>query len=1149
MAIELGKAYVQIVPSMKGLRGSIERELGGSGKSQASLGGRIGGNIVTGLKKSLKVGLAGAGALFATSLFKGFNRLKDIENAEASLKGLGMASAEVDKIMGNALAAVKGTAFGMDEAAQSASLLSVAGVEAGKDMERHLGLAGDLAAQTNSSLGEMGSIYSKVAAQGKLSGEVNQQLLDRGINAYSVVAEHLDITTEAAMEMGRKGEITFDIFADAMEGKVGGAALAMGETTQGAWKNMNAALSRFGVAFLEGIYPMLGPAMGKITEWLDNMTEAVGPFVDQMIEGFTSVFSILFKGDYPGTFWGLEEDSPVIGFLFRVRDGAVLISDWLRYDMPPLLDALKAKLADNREVLVKVAIAAGATLLAFVAFQAITGIMSAVSTAIAGVRGALGLLMATLKANPIVAIISLLAGAFAYFWTTSETFRETVTGAFDAVREAGQKLWDKLTSIFDDVSSRGEGAADGLREAWDRLKTAFEPIKQAVIDLWDNTLYPIFKDIEERAGRVATLLGDFFMKLWERVQPVLSDLFDLVVEHVMPAIASAVEAVGAVISAAWNLVIKPVFDILMWTLENVIGPVFFWLLDYVIRPVWDAISTAIEVAWTLIKGVFDIIKGVLTGDFAGAWESAKTMVVTAFTALKDGVIGIWDDYIFPFLKGVGDKLHEWLVQPFKDAVDAIGTAWAAVKEWFRGPINWVIEHVINGGVISFVNAITRALGLGNVLSNVGLIGAPARGRTSTPRPAYMGGGNTFSGAYAKGGYAPPGWALVGEEGPELIDLSTPGRVYTAQETADAMRGAQLSDKLIPDKQYSAPEAHFALSALSSGDPGMLSMAAGSSEDDALLPMGGNIFSRAGGWISDTWDGLTEWTENIAGKAVSFVRGKLADAARVVINPLQNLVRNSGSIGGVWEDIFIAGGDRLIEFIRGVDKDTEDLIPLTDMLDGLDLGALSGRAPLMGGSARPVRGGVLTSLFGPRWGGHHAGIDWAVPTGTPVHAWRSGVVARAGRNVLQGRTGIGMLLAHAGGLGSYYGHLSQALARPGQTVMAGSRIALSGNTGRSTGPHLHFEVSRGNNPHNVVNPLAFFDEGGWLQPGLTPVANLTGKPEPVFTADQWQTLEAAVTGGGMGAGPVKIAFYDADGTLQGYMDGRVENALETARRWA
>lgn len=1145
---ELGKAYVQIVPSFKGMQGAIQKELGGSAAPQKTMGARIGGNIVSGMKTAFKVGGAAVAGIFSTALFKGFNRLKDIENAEASLKGLGMAAGDVEQVMANALAAVKGTAYGMDEAAQSAALLSVSGVEAGKDMERHLGLAADMAAQTQSSLGDMGSIYSKVAAQGKLTGDVNQQLMDRGINAYAVVAENIGITTEAAMEMGRKGEISFEMFADAMENKVGGAALAMGDTTTGAWANMNAALSRFGVAFLEEIFPLIGPAMNKITEWLDNMTESVGPFVEKMIDGFKGLYSIIFEGDFPGTFWGLEEDSPVVGFLLKVHEVGQDISDWLRDDLPPLLDALKAKLADNRELLTRLAIAAGATLLAFVAFQAITGIMAAVSTTIAGVRGALGLLMATLKANPIVAIISALAGAFAYFWTTSETFRDTVTGAFDAVREAGQKLWDKLTGVFDDVSSKGEGAADGLRDAWDRLKTAFEPVKQAVIDLWDNTLYPIFRDIEERAGRVATLLGDFFTNLWVRVQPVLSDLFDLVVTHVMPAIASAVEAVGAVISAAWNLVIKPVFDILLWTLENVIGPVFFWLLDYVIKPVWDGISTAIEVAWTLIKGVFDIIKDVLTGDFAGAWDSAKTMVVTAFTALKDGVIGIWDDYIFPFLKGVGDKLHEWLVQPFKDAVDAIGTAWNAVKEWFRGPINWVIEHVINGGVISFVNAITRALGLGNVLSNVGLIGAPARGRTSTPRPAYMGGGNTFTGGYAKGGYAPPGWALVGEEGPELIDLRTPGRVYTAQETAEAIQGSRLSKSLIPDRMYTAPEAHFALSALRSGDPDMLALAAGSSERDSLLPMGGNIFSKAGGWISDTWDGLTEWTENIAGKAVSFVRGKLADAAKAVINPLQGLIRNSGHIGGVWEDIFIAGGDRLIEFIRGVDKDTEDLIPLTDMLGGLDMGALGGRAPMLGGSARPVRGGRLTSLFGPRWGGHHAGIDWAVPIGTPVHAWRSGVVARAGRNVLQGRTGIGMLLAHAGGLGSYYGHLSQALARPGQTVMAGSRIALSGNTGRSTGPHLHFEISKGNNPHNVVNPLAYFDEGGWLQPGLTPVANLTGKPEPVFTSDQWQTLEAAVAGTG-GRGVMKVSFHDSDGIFQGYMDGRIESGLETVGRYS
>lgn len=1139
MAIELGKAYVQIVPSMKGLRGSIERELGGSKGVQQSMGSRIGGNIMKGMKRAVQVGAAGVAGLVGTALVKGFNRLKDIENAEASLKGLGMAGGEVEKVMANALAAVKGTAFGMDEAAKSASLLSVAGVAAGEDMERHLRLAADLAAQTNSSLGEMGSIYSKVAANGKLTGEVNQQLLDRGINAYTVVAEHLGITTDAAMEMGRRGEITFDIFADAMENKVGGAAVAMGETTQGAWKNMNAALSRFGVALLEDIYPLIGPAMQNITAWLDGMTEAVGPFIDSMLDGFKGVWSLLFEGDYPGTFWGLEEDSPVIDFMLKVHEKGQDISDWLRDDLPPLLDDLKAKLEENEDVLRKIAVAAGATVIAFATFYTITTVMSAVSAAIGGVRTALSLLWLTFTANPLVAIVAALAGVLAYFWATSETFREVVTGAFGAVKDAAGDLWDSLTAAFDGMSGAGEGAASGISEAWGRLTTAFEPVKQAVMDLWQNTLQPIFSDIAERAQQVAELVGDFLSQLWERAQPVLESLFDLVVEKVMPAIASAVTMVGAVISAAWNYVIKPVFDALFWILQNVIGPVFFWLLDHVVLPVWAGIRTGIEVAWTIIKGVFDVIASVLKGDFAGAWQAAKTMVVDAFTALKNGVIGIWDDHIFPFLKGIGDKLHQWLVQPFKDAVSAISSAWSAVREAFRGPINWVITHVINGGVISFVNAITRALGLGNVLSDVGLIAAPAQ-----PRGPVLGGGRTMVNAYAKGGYAPPGWALVGEEGPELIDLRTPGRVYTAEQTAEAMRGARLSDALIPHREYTAPESHFALSALSSGDPGMLSLAAGRTEKDALLPMGGNVLGRFGSWVSDAWDGVSGWVTNIAGEAVNFVRGRLADAAELVIRPLQGMVRGSDSVNGVWEQIFVAGGDRLIEFIRGIDEETQELAAL-DLGGGAVDGLLAG---LSGGAARPVRGGRLTSLFGPRWGGMHAGIDWAVPTGTPVSAWRSGVVARAGWNALPGRTGIGMLLAHAGGLGSYYGHLSRALARPGQTVEAGQTIALSGNTGRSTGPHLHFEVSKGGNPNNVVNPLAYFDSGGWLQPGLTLAANLTGKPEPVFTSDQWQTLEAAVAGGA-GGGPVQIALYDADGVFQGWMDGRVQAGLETAGKWA
>ncbi|WP_243414019.1 M23 family metallopeptidase [Oscillibacter sp. CU971] len=105
--------------------------------------------------------------------------------------------------------------------------------------------------------------------------------------------------------------------------------------------------------------------------------------------------------------------------------------------------------------------------------------------------------------------------------------------------------------------------------------------------------------------------------------------------------------------------------------------------------------------------------------------------------------------------------------------------------------------------------------------------------------------------------------------------------------------------------------------------------------------------------------------------------------------------------------------------------------------------------------------VITSEFGYRrdpFTGKtkgHSGMDLAVPTGTPIRAALPGTVTVSTYN--QGGYGYYVMIDHGGGLVTLYGHCSQLLARVGRTVEAGDVIALSGSTGRSTGPHLHFEV--------------------------------------------------------------------------------------------
>ncbi|MGY1840786.1 M23 family metallopeptidase [Modestobacter sp. SYSU DS0903] len=116
---------------------------------------------------------------------------------------------------------------------------------------------------------------------------------------------------------------------------------------------------------------------------------------------------------------------------------------------------------------------------------------------------------------------------------------------------------------------------------------------------------------------------------------------------------------------------------------------------------------------------------------------------------------------------------------------------------------------------------------------------------------------------------------------------------------------------------------------------------------------------------------------------------------------------------------------------------------------------------------PVQGARLTSGFGNRWGTLHAGVDFAAPLGTPEYAVMDGVVLSAGP---ASGYGLAVYIQHPDGDVTVYGHMQEILVSEGQHVRAGDTIALLGNTGQSTGPHLHFEVHRGGLDGEKVDPL-------------------------------------------------------------------------------
>ncbi|MEU5717112.1 M23 family metallopeptidase [Streptomyces sp. NPDC020403] len=128
---------------------------------------------------------------------------------------------------------------------------------------------------------------------------------------------------------------------------------------------------------------------------------------------------------------------------------------------------------------------------------------------------------------------------------------------------------------------------------------------------------------------------------------------------------------------------------------------------------------------------------------------------------------------------------------------------------------------------------------------------------------------------------------------------------------------------------------------------------------------------------------------------------------------------------------------------------------------------------------PVAHYVLSATYGTggsRWAHKHSGQDFAVPIGTKVEAAHSGTVVKAGPNGGGDGPAYGnaIVIKHSNGKYSQYAHLSKIQVNIGDHVKTGEQIALSGNTGNSSGPHLHFEIRTTPNYGSAINPVSFLN---------------------------------------------------------------------------
>jgi murein DD-endopeptidase MepM/ murein hydrolase activator NlpD len=204
--------------------------------------------------------------------------------------------------------------------------------------------------------------------------------------------------------------------------------------------------------------------------------------------------------------------------------------------------------------------------------------------------------------------------------------------------------------------------------------------------------------------------------------------------------------------------------------------------------------------------------------------------------------------------------------------------------------------------------------------------------------------------------------------------------------------------------------------------------------------------------------------------------QLEEAMTISVEPLDRMFREAGLnpdtlLSAVRRGYSGTGGPLtpLSFSTRGaLDADADRANEILGELDRINLYRIAAeRAPF----AMPVRDSFrYTSGFGMRWGRMHNGTDFAAPIGTPIYATADGVVTEAGWSSGYGRL---IKIQHEFGIETRYAHLNRISVNVGERVSQGQRIGDMGNSGRSTGPHLHYEVRVGGRP---VNPMIYIRAG-------------------------------------------------------------------------
>ena len=731
MAIEIATAFVQIVPSMKGVGKAIESAFGSASETAGNTAGIKAGNGFAGgfgAKLGVITGIAQSVAGKAIEAFMGLSgeitsASDSAQKFASTLNFAGVSEQQIKRLTASTQDYADKTVYDLNDIRNTTAQLAANGVPNYDKLAEAAGNLNAVAGGSADTFKSVAMVLTQTAGQGKLTTENWNQLSDAIPGASGKIQQALK---EAGAYTGNfrdamaDGQITAQEFNDAIM-SLGFTDAAVEAATSAS--TIEGATVKLGASVLDSVKPAITGGMSWIA---DGVTNAV-PVVQAGIEGLIGWFQRLYSK--------LEENGAITAFKSAwdtIRDAIMgvvnMVIDWAHM-IPPegLADGIKL-VADtlnwfiqHGKELAPIIIGIGTAFAAVKGYQALnsglqalTGTMNTVTTAAKGISNGIMLMMDL--GGPIQMLkqmgssLSLVKTAQTA-WSAATKMATAVQGAFNAViaanpigaiavaiaavvaalvwfftqTEVGRKAWAAFTSWLTDtwntIVATAQDLWNGLGEF---LANLWATITGTVQSAWDGIagfFTGLWQTISGGVTGAWTSITTFLSGVWTGISTTATTIFT----GIRDFIVNVFTVIGA-------LIVAP-----LQAIQNGINTVFGWILSFITQQM-NSTNTVWSTIWTAIYNVVSTIFTLISGYISTAVNAIRTVIAVFLSFLKGDWQGAWDA-IKDFFTTTWDGIKAFLSN-ILDGIKAVWTTvWTAISTFFTDVWNKIVAFfmpIING---------------------------------------------------------------------------------------------------------------------------------------------------------------------------------------------------------------------------------------------------------------------------------------------------------------------------------------------------------------------------------------------------------------------------------------------------------------------